>query len=145
MKKFLFHHLLILTVFLSILRLGKVDAQKPLPSDNRKTLELVFAIDTTGSMGGLIEGAKQKIWAISNQIASGKPVPSLKVGLVAYRDRTDAYVTKVFDLTDDLDAVGDLLAGEPALAGQVVRYQLGQLLGGDHPVVPSEGSTSENQ
>lgn len=27
-----------------------------------KTLEMVFVIDTTGSMGGLIEGAKQKIW-----------------------------------------------------------------------------------
>ena len=58
---------------------------------------------TTGSMGGLIEGAKQKIWSISNQIAGGKPAPQLKIGLVAYRDRKDAYVTKVFDLTEDLD------------------------------------------
>ena len=56
-------------------------------------------------MGGLIDAAKQKIWAISNQIAGGKPTPRLKIGLVAYRDRGDAYVTKVFDLTDDLDAI----------------------------------------
>jgi Mg-chelatase subunit ChlD len=68
-------------------------------------VEVVFCLDTTGSMGGLIEGAKQKIWSISNQIASGKPTPDLKIGLVAYRDRRDAYVTQVFDLTDDLDAV----------------------------------------
>src|SRR5713101_5571533 len=68
-------------------------------------IEVVFCLDTTGSMGGLIEGAKQKIWAISNQIASGKPTPDLKIGLVAYRDRGDAYVTKIHDLTDDLDAV----------------------------------------
>jgi Mg-chelatase subunit ChlD len=68
-------------------------------------VEVVFCLDTTGSMGGLIEGAKQKIWAISNQIAGGKPSPQLKIGLVAYKDRGDEYITKIFDLTDDLDAV----------------------------------------
>src|SRR6059058_3649131 len=47
-------------------------------------VEVVFVLDTTGSMGGLIEGAKAKIWAICNQIASGKPTPDLKVGLVAF-------------------------------------------------------------
>ena len=82
----------------------------PLSADDKKPsqkpkVEVVFALDTTGSMGGLIEGAKQKIWAISNQIASGKPTPDLKIGLVAYRDKGDAYVTQVHDLTDDLDAV----------------------------------------
>ena len=56
-------------------------------------------------MGGLIEGAKQKIWSISNQIVAGKPTPNLKVGLLAYRDRGDAYVTKLTELTDDLDAI----------------------------------------
>ncbi|GIW81996.1 MAG: hypothetical protein KatS3mg105_3803 [Gemmatales bacterium] len=68
-------------------------------------VEVVFCLDTTGSMRGLIEGAKQKIWSICNQIAGGKPAPDLKIGLVAYRDKGDAYVTKVFDLTDDLDAI----------------------------------------
>jgi Mg-chelatase subunit ChlD len=68
-------------------------------------VEVVFCLDTTGSMGGLIEGAKQKIWAIANQIAGGKPAPQLKIGLVAYKDRGDEYVTKVFELTDDLDAI----------------------------------------
>src|SRR5262245_9841823 len=68
-------------------------------------VEVVFCLDTTGSMGGLIEGAKQKIWSISNQIVSGRPVPDLKVGLLAYRDRGDAYVTKLTPLTDDLDAI----------------------------------------
>jgi Mg-chelatase subunit ChlD len=68
-------------------------------------VEVVFCLDTTGSMGGLIEGAKQKIWSISNQIASGRPVPELKIGLVAFRDKGDEYITKVIDLTDDLDAI----------------------------------------
>src|SRR5262245_29620734 len=68
-------------------------------------VEVVFCLDTTGSMGRLIEAAKQKIWSISNQIASGKPTPELKIGLVAYRDKGDAYITQVTDLTDDLDGI----------------------------------------
>src|SRR4051794_32339706 len=55
----------------------------------RPEVEVVFCLDTTGSMGGLINAAKQKIWAISNQIAAGKPNPRVKVGLVAFRDRGD--------------------------------------------------------
>jgi hypothetical protein len=80
-------------------------------------VEVVFVLDTTGSMGGLIKAAQQKIWAISNQIVSGKPTPDLKVGLVAFRDRGDDYVTKVFDLTDDLDLVYANLMGFKAQGG----------------------------
>lgn len=77
----------------------------PTPAEKKPRVEVVFCLDTTGSMGGLIEGAKQKIWSICNQIAGGKPTPDLKVGLVAYRDRSDEYVTRVYELTDDLDAI----------------------------------------
>jgi hypothetical protein len=82
-----------------------------------RDVEVVFCIDTTGSMGGLISGAQDKIWAICNQIAGGKPVPALKVGLVAYRDKGDEYVTKVFDLTRDLDAMHQELLGLKAAGG----------------------------
>jgi Mg-chelatase subunit ChlD len=73
--------------------------------DKKPNVEVVFCVDTTGSMSGLIEGAKQKIWSISNQIVAGKPAPNLKVGLLAYRDRGDTYVTRLTELTDDLDAI----------------------------------------
>src|SRR5262249_43283005 len=75
------------------------------PPTGKPKVEVVFCLDTTGSMGGLIDGAKAKIWSLCNQIAGGKPTPDLKVGLVAYRDKGDAYITKVTDLTGDLDAV----------------------------------------
>ncbi len=72
-------------------------------------VEAVFVLDTTGSMGGLIDGAKKKIWSIVNEIASGKPTPVVKVGFVIYRDKGDQYVTKTYDLTEDLDkAFADL-------------------------------------
>lgn len=80
-------------------------------------VEVVFCLDTTGSMSGLIEGAKQKIWSIANQIIAGEPKPDLHIGLVGYRDYEDAYVTKIYDLNDDLDAVFENLMGFSADGG----------------------------
>jgi Mg-chelatase subunit ChlD len=71
----------------------------------RPRIEVVFCLDTTGSMGGLIEGAKQKIWSIANGILRGEPTPEVHLGLIGYRDYGDAYVTRVFPLNDDLDQV----------------------------------------
>jgi Mg-chelatase subunit ChlD len=95
---------------------GRSAAQEKAPAA-RPEVEVVFCLDTTGSMGGLIDAAKAKIWAIANQIAAGTPTPRLRVGLVAFRDRGDAYVTKVFDLTDDLDAIHGHLMGFRAQGG----------------------------
>jgi hypothetical protein len=68
-------------------------------------VEVTFVLDTTGSMGGLIDGAKRRIWSIARRIGEGRPRPDLRIGLVAYRDRGDQYVTRVFDLTSDMDEV----------------------------------------
>jgi hypothetical protein len=73
--------------------------------DAAPRVEVAFVLDTTGSMGGLIEGAKRRIWSIARRIGEGRPRPDLRLGLVAYRDRGDAYVTQVHDLTGDMDAV----------------------------------------
>lgn len=72
---------------------------------DKPQIEVCFVLDTTGSMGGLIEGAKRKIWSITNDLISTKPTPSIKIGMIAYRDRTDAYTTKNFNLTDDIDEI----------------------------------------
>jgi len=71
----------------------------------RPRIDVVFALDTTGSMSGLIEGAKQKIWSVASAMSDGQPTPLVRIGLVAYRDRGDDYVTRRFDLTDDIDSV----------------------------------------
>jgi hypothetical protein len=68
-------------------------------------IEAVFVLDTTGSMSGLIEGAKQKIWSIANQLASAQNGPEVRLGLIGYRDRGDHYVTRRFDLSEDVDAL----------------------------------------
>ncbi len=71
----------------------------------RASVDVVFVLDTTGSMTGMIEGAKQRIWGIANEIAKGRPAPRVRMGLVAYRDKGDEYVTKVVDLSENLDKV----------------------------------------
>jgi Mg-chelatase subunit ChlD len=83
----------------------------------RPKIEVVFALDTTGSMSGLIDGAKRKIWSIANFIAQGNPKPDLRIGLVAYRDKGDEYVTRFYDLSDDLDKVFERLNSFEAAGG----------------------------
>lgn len=101
----------------AVLGLTGLTQAAPAPAVARSNVEVVFCLDTTGSMGGLIEAAKQKIWAICNQIANGKPTPILKIGLVAYRDRGDSYITKVYDLSEDLDAIHGHLKSFQAQGG----------------------------
>ena len=95
-------------------RLGANTAGE-LPDSNVSTLldkvnrspqvDVVFVLDTTGSMGGLIAAAKEKIWSIASTLAQAEPAPEIRIGLVAYRDRGDAYVTRVVDLSNDLDSM----------------------------------------
>jgi hypothetical protein len=80
-------------------------------------VEVAFVLDTTGSMGGLIDGAKRRIWSIARRIGEGQPRPDLRIALVAYRDLGDAYVTRVFDLTGDMDQVYQNLMGFQASGG----------------------------
>jgi Mg-chelatase subunit ChlD len=102
--------------------------EEPAKKPARPDVEVVFCLDTTGSMGGLIDAAKKKIWSISNQIAGGAPTPRLKVGLVAYRDRGDAYITKITDLTDDLDAIHSQLMSFQAQGGGDTPESVNQAL-----------------
>jgi len=76
----------------------------------RPVVEVAFVLDTTGSMGPLIEGAKRKIWSIATAIIDCSPEAEIRMGLVAYRDIGDIYVTKTFDLTTDIQGLyADLL------------------------------------
>jgi hypothetical protein len=81
----------------------------PAPVVRRPKVELVFVVDTTGSMS-LVEPMKQKIYSICNLILSAKPAPELRVGLLAFKDRDtpgtkEEYLTKPFDLRDHFDEV----------------------------------------
>ena len=69
----------------------------PLPVD------VLFVLDTTGSMGEEIERLRSTIEIISANITAIKPKPELRFGMVLYRDKDDEYVTKVVPFTSDLE------------------------------------------
>jgi hypothetical protein len=79
-------------------------------------------------MSGLIEGAKRKIWSIANQMASGQPRPEIRIGLIGYRDRGDAYVTRFHDLSQDVDAIYAQLSGFAADGGGDTPESVNQAL-----------------
>jgi Mg-chelatase subunit ChlD len=83
----------------------------------RNAVDVVFAVDTTSSMSGLIEGAKRTVWSIAGHIRDADPSADLRIGLVAYRDIGDEYVTRDFALTGELDAVFTELSGYRAQGG----------------------------
>lgn len=96
-------------IALAIAALPLVAAASPVMA--KPTIEVAFVLDTTGSMGGLIEGAKRKIWSIATAIADGNADADIRMGLVTYRDIGDDYVTKTYDLTTDIqDLYANLLA-----------------------------------
>ncbi len=109
-------HLLITTLTLGVTS-NLIHAASEPEKIARPKVEVCFVLDTTGSMGGLIQGAKDKIWSIANEMVSTKPAPEIRFGLIGYRDKGDDYITKVFDLSEDIDAIYGELMGFHANGG----------------------------
>lgn len=59
-------------------------------------LDVLFLLDATGSMGDEITQIQNTIDTIASRIDSIEPRPMLRFGLVAYRDRGDEYVTRLY-------------------------------------------------
>jgi hypothetical protein len=86
-------------------------------------LDLALAIDTTASMGGVINDVKANVAQLIATLRAGGG--TVRVGIVAYRDSSDAYVVRRFPLTT-LDA-----AGTAALNDYIASLQAAG--GGDWP------------
>lgn len=87
------------------------------PMAQRPRLDLVFLVDATGSMGDEIAKLKASMRAMSQQISQLPGQPDICYGLVAYRDRGDAFLTRTHDFTDDLGAFQNVLARVQADGG----------------------------
>jgi hypothetical protein len=72
-------------------------------------IDLAICLDTSGSMDGLIESAKQRLWALVNDLAKAEPAPKLRVSLLTYGSpdfgADNGWVRTVLPLTTDLDMV----------------------------------------
>ena len=101
-------------------------------SAQRPRLDLVFMVDATGSMGDEIAKLKSSMRAMSQQISQLPGQPDICYGLVAYRDRGDAFITRTHDFTDDLGAFQNMLARVQAGGGGDTPEALNEAL---HEVV----------
>ena len=100
---------------LPLVALGLSHAQA---AQGQQRVEVAFVLDTTGSMGDLIDGAKRKIWSIATTIVDNNPSADIAMALVAYRDRGDDYVVKSTPLSTDVQGLyGKLIKLEAAGGG----------------------------
>jgi hypothetical protein len=104
----------LLVSLLAMFAVVPVWAGEAQPTDERSHIDLVIALDTSNSMDGLIDSVRQKMWDLVSEMATAKPTPILRVGIVSFGN--DGYQesgwTRVDqDLTTDLDAVFEKLMG----------------------------------
>jgi len=80
------------------------------PACYRRPIDLVICLDTSGSMTGLLDSARARLWDIVNQLGRARPTPSLRIGLLTYgsprgSSAHDGWVIQQSNLTTDLDTV----------------------------------------
>lgn len=95
-------------------------------------LDVVFALDTTGSMDDELAVIKERLGAMSRNLEAEADV---RFGLVAYRDRGDAYLSFPIPLTRDRAALEQSLArlqasgggDTPEAVGEAVRCAIDEM------------------
>ncbi len=78
-----------------------------------RDIDLVLCLDISGSMNGLIDAARQNLWAVVNEMATLKPAPQLRVALLSYgcsaHDKEVGWVKTEVEFTNDLDKISEKL------------------------------------
>ena len=92
-----------------------------LPDDTLPTgpleLDVLFLLDATGSMADEIYRIKTTLVSIGQQIADLPQQPDLRVATVAYRDRGDDFVTRIYDFDGDIPGFLETVRGLHADGG----------------------------
>ncbi len=88
----------------------EVKMPAPRPALQSVPLDILFVLDTTGSMGEEIQRLKATIDIINLNLSSMSSRPRVRFGMVLYRDQGDEYVTDIVPLTADLDSFRRSLA-----------------------------------
>lgn len=80
-------------------------------------LDVLFVVDTTGSMSEEIDRIRDTIQEVSRRIRDLEGSPKLRLGIVLYRDRGDDYLTKRLPFTEDVNAFEAALQDVRAAGG----------------------------
>ncbi len=131
------------------------------PETPTHQIDVVIALDVSGSMTGLIESAKQRLWDIVNELGRAQPQPELRLAILSfgrpsYGEGT-GYVKIDLPFTSDLDAVNQTLFGFGTDGGdeyvaRVVSTAVNELAWNDDPdalrilfVAGNEAATQDPQ
>jgi hypothetical protein len=110
---------------------GATEPTAPALSESSATVQLAICLDTSGSMDGLIDSAKQKIWAVVNDLALIDPTPTLEVALLSFgndgHSAENGWVHVETPFTSDLDLLSARLFvlstnGGTELVGRVLQH-----------------------
>ena len=81
--------------------------QKPVEVKSRRPLDIVFAVDLSGSTNGIINDIRDNLWSVVNQIGHISPAPDLRIGFVGFSrpsfGKENSYVRILCPLTRDYD------------------------------------------
>ena len=69
--------------------------------DEKVSLDIMFLLDSTGSMADEIGQIQANLLSIAKQVNQLPEAPDLRFAAVSYRDRGDDYVTRLFDFDND--------------------------------------------
>jgi len=99
---------------------------KPVAVDAGLGLDVVFLIDTTGSMGDELERIKTSLLAVTGKLKGKRADLQLRYGAVAYKDLGDDYVTMAHPFTDDAAAFNTAMQALSAGGGGDLPESLNQ-------------------
>lgn len=88
-----------------------------LVQDKKEQIEIMFIIDTTGSMGDEISYLKVEIDDVIGKVKNANPEVKILLSLLFYRDYGDEYVTRYFDFSEDIEAQKGNLSQQYASGG----------------------------
>lgn len=83
----------------------------------RADLDVAFVLDTTGSMSGELHEARTRAMELVAALQAARPQERIRLGVVAYRDRGDAWLTRSSPLSEEAAVATRFLAGLDANGG----------------------------
>ncbi|MEI6409009.1 MAG: carboxypeptidase regulatory-like domain-containing protein [Bacteroidota bacterium] len=82
-----------------------------------KNVDIVWAVDATGSMGDEIEYLKTELLDVIGRAKSRNPALAFRMGTVFYRDKGDDYITKSSGLSENISETVEFIRKQYAGGG----------------------------
>ena len=96
---------------------NRIEIDLEAEDNHQDVLELMFVIDTTGSMGDEINYLKSEIDYVISEVQKDNPNSTIRLALLFYRDFGDEYVTRYFDFTTNITEQKANLSAQSAAGG----------------------------